>query len=88
MKQKIIISGNNWNDILNIPCVEAVQKNAEYETGKMYIEAVVHCFKDGERFCKAAKAGDALVEDDDGNCHIEEGGQNGNKQELTAVNGR
>lgn len=74
MKQKIIISGNNWNDILNLPCVEAVQKNAEYETGRMYIEAVVRCFKDGERFYKAAIAGDALVEDDDGNWHIEEGG--------------
>ena len=65
MEQKIQVTGKNWTEIFNLPCVEYIEKTS-CEVGGIRVGLY------GE--LNPALAGDWLVEDDNGNWHVEKGG--------------
>lgn len=68
MKQKITISGNNWNDIFKVPCVEAVY---HIPIGGIFVVALRN-----NTSYEYAHIGDSLVQDENGKWQVEykEGG--------------
>lgn len=66
MEQKIQVAVKNWAEIFNLPCVEHIEITS-CEVGGIRVGLY------GE--LKPALAGDWIVEDDNGNWHIEKGGE-------------
>ena len=82
MKQKIQLTGKNLNELFTLPCVFKIQKRIVMGEHGDYIPSqnLKDCTVDIVQKpleCMAetrAKMGDWLVEDDNGNWHVEEGG--------------
>lgn len=81
MKQRIQITGKNIDDLFRLPCVLSIQKGIVMrEHNKLIIsQNLEDCTIDILRkpFVNTsatwAKMGDWIVEDDNGNWHVEEG---------------
>lgn len=83
MKQRIQLTGKNINDLFKLPCVFKIQKRIVMGEYGDYIlsQNLEDCFIDIVQKpleCMAesrAKMGDWIVEDDNGNWHVEKGGR-------------